>query len=144
MAADKPEVTEPPLPVPTGLTLLLVDDDPGLLKPLRELLELDGHTILTANGGQAGIDLFRSTVDPDGQTRINAVITDLGMPHDDGRKVAAAIKRASPTVPVILLTGWGERLLAEGDTPPNVDRVLSKPPRQYTLRKALGELTRRA
>jgi hypothetical protein len=41
---------------------------------------------------------------------------------------------------VILLTGWGERLLAEGQSIAHVDRVLGKPPRLRDLRKALAEL----
>jgi hypothetical protein len=39
-----------------------------------------------------------------------------------------------------MLTGWGHRLLAENDTPPFVDRVLSKPPRLAALRLVLAEL----
>ena len=70
-----------------------------------------------------------------------AVITDLGMPYVDGRAVAAAIKEISPSTPVILLTGWGQRLLAEHDIPPHVDRLLSKPPKLHDLRMALAELT---
>ncbi len=127
--------------LPAGLTVLLVDDDPILLRSLRETLELDGHTILTANDGKEGIDLFRKSMDPGSQVTVSAVITDLGMPHVDGRSVARAVKQASPNTPVILLTGWGERLLAEGGSPPYVDRVLSKPPRLREVRKALAELT---
>ena len=41
------------------------------------------------------------------------MITDLGMPYVDGRKVAAAVKAPSPRHPVILLTGWGQRLIAD-------------------------------
>jgi CheY-like chemotaxis protein len=63
------------------------------------------------------------------------------MPYVDGRRVAAAIKTASPHTPVILLTGWGKRLLAENDIPAHVDRVLSKPPRLSEIRAALAELT---
>jgi signal transduction histidine kinase/ActR/RegA family two-component response regulator/PAS domain-containing protein len=137
--AAKPEET---VAIPTGLTLLLVDDDPVLLNSLREILELDGHQVRTANGGQAGIESFRASL-AEGDRFIAAVITDLGMPHVDGRTVARAVKQASPETPVIMLTGWGERLLAEGHTPPHVDRVLSKPPRLRELRRALAELTRR-
>jgi ActR/RegA family two-component response regulator len=42
---------------------------------------------------------------------------------------------------VILLTGWGHRLLAENDIPLHVDRILSKPPRLSDLRVALMQLT---
>ena len=51
------------------------------------------------------------------------------MPYVDGRKVASAVKAACPYTPVIMLTGWGQRLVAEGDVPPHVDRVLNKPPK---------------
>jgi PAS domain S-box-containing protein len=65
-------------------------------------------------------------------------ITDLGMPYVDGRKVASAVKAVSPSTPVILLTGWGQRLEAEDDVPADVDKLLSKPPRRRDLREALA------
>ena len=139
-ATDSLTATETHAALPFGLNLLLVDDDPILLRSLRETLELDGHSTSTANGGQQGIDLFRGSIQPNGQSNISAVITDLGMPYVDGRNVARAIKQASPRTPVILLTGWGERLLSEGEKLPNIDSVLSKPPRLRELRKALAQV----
>jgi CheY-like chemotaxis protein len=50
------------------------------------------------------------------------------MPRVDWRKVAAAIKAQSPKTPVVLLTAWGQRLLATRDVPAHADRVLRKPP----------------
>lgn len=120
------------------LHLLLVDDDPILLKSLRATLEADSHSIITANGGEAGISAFRASLERG--ERIDAVITDLGMPYVDGRRVASAIKAVSPATPVIMLTGWGRRLVAEGDIPPHVDRVLAKPPKLRELREALAQL----
>jgi signal transduction histidine kinase/ActR/RegA family two-component response regulator/PAS domain-containing protein len=125
---------------PAGLTILLIDDDPNVLKALAESLGLDGHTLLTAGNGERGIAMFRAAHRERGANAISAVITDLGMPGMDGRQVAAAIKAESPRTPVILLTGWGERLIAEGSAPMHVDRVLSKPPRLTLLRQALSEL----
>jgi signal transduction histidine kinase/ActR/RegA family two-component response regulator/PAS domain-containing protein len=130
--------TEAEVAVPTGLHILLVDDDPILLRSLRETLELDGQHIQVADGGQAGINAFRSSLQTGGP--ISVVITDLGMPHVDGRAVASAVKQAAPGTPVIMLTGWGERLLTEGHTVPHVDRVLSKPPRLRDVRRALADL----
>jgi CheY-like chemotaxis protein len=69
----------------------------------------------------------------------DAVITDLGMPYIDGRRVASSIKGISSSTPIILLTGWGHRLMAEGGVPENVDRVLSKPPKLVELREALAQ-----
>ncbi|MGH8218802.1 MAG: ATP-binding protein, partial [Steroidobacteraceae bacterium] len=126
-------------PVGRRLSILLVDDDPLLIKSLRDILEADGHVVTAAEGGQRGIDEFAAA-----QRRgapFALVITDLGMPYVDGRKVAASVRAASAATPVILLTGWGRRLLAENDIPPHVDRVLGKPPKLLELRAALAELT---
>jgi signal transduction histidine kinase/ActR/RegA family two-component response regulator len=124
---------------PTRLRILIVDDDPLLIKSLRDTLESDGHVVAAANGGREGIDAFTQSVQR--QEPFSVVFTDLGMPYVDGRKVASAIKTLRPQTPVILLTGWGQRLVAEGDVPPHVDRVLNKPPKLRDLRGALADLT---
>jgi PAS domain S-box-containing protein len=133
-----PEKATAPIEAPKHLRLLLVDDDPVLIKALRETLEADGHAVTTASGGQAGIDAFRAGF-KNGE-RYTAVITDLGMPYVDGRKVAAAVKESSPDTPVIMLTGWGERMKVEGDIPADVDWMLSKPPKLRELREAFTQL----
>jgi CheY-like chemotaxis protein len=94
--------------------------------------------VVAAKGGQAGIDAFQAALEA-GQP-FEIVVTDLGMPYVDGRKVAAAIKTASPTTPIVLLTGWGERMVADGDVPPHVDCVLAKPPKLAQLRAAFASL----
>jgi signal transduction histidine kinase/CheY-like chemotaxis protein/HAMP domain-containing protein len=119
------------------LRILAVDDDPQLLHTLRVILERDGHRVTEADGGQAGIDLFRNA-HASGEPYA-LVVTDLGMPYVDGRKVADAVKALSPATPVLLLTGWGQRMAAENDIPPHVDKVLGKPPRLEELRMALAE-----
>jgi CheY-like chemotaxis protein/anti-sigma regulatory factor (Ser/Thr protein kinase) len=121
------------------LRLLLIDDDPLLLESLQVTLAHDGHTVIIADGGQAGIDAFAAAERQ--AERFSVVITDLGMPNVDGRTVAAAVKSFAPTTPVILLTGWGHRLQADNDLPEYVDRVLSKPPKLAALRTALAEVT---
>jgi hypothetical protein len=45
-----------------------------------------------------------------------------------------------PETMVVMLTGWGRRLVAEGDVPPGVDIVLSKPPKLMELRAALAQI----
>jgi CheY-like chemotaxis protein/anti-sigma regulatory factor (Ser/Thr protein kinase) len=122
------------------LRILLIDDDPLLLRSLRDALELDAHEVVTAEGGQAGIDAFAAEL-RDGK-RFDAVITDLGMPYVDGRKVATRIRQLGGNVPIIMLTGWGHRLIATDDTPEHVNRVLSKPPKMADLRSTLAELVK--
>jgi signal transduction histidine kinase/ActR/RegA family two-component response regulator len=121
------------MPVPSRI--LLIDDDPLLLTSLRDVLLLDGHEVETANGGRQGVDVFLES--HSAGKPFPVVITDLGMPHFDGRAVATAIATASPRTPIIMLTGWGQRLAATGEIPPEVAGVLSKPPRIAELRRAL-------
>ncbi|MFM9434432.1 signal transduction histidine kinase/ActR/RegA family two-component response regulator [Janthinobacterium sp. CG_23.3] len=122
--------------LPPRLRLLVIDDDPVLLKSLRNILETDGHVVSTAHGGADGVAAFEAA--QAGPTPFAAVVTDLGMPYVDGRQVAAAIKRCAPDTPVILLTGWGAQLIEDGDIPAHVDHVLSKPPKLRELRAALA------
>jgi signal transduction histidine kinase/ActR/RegA family two-component response regulator/HAMP domain-containing protein len=127
-----------PFKVPSRLRLLVVDDDPLLIKSLRDTLETDGHLVVTATGGREGIEMFRQARER--QEPFAAVITDLGMPYVNGRQVASEIKNIEPAVPIILLTGWGQRLVAEGDIPLHIDRVLNKPPKLREIREALAQL----
>jgi signal transduction histidine kinase/ActR/RegA family two-component response regulator/uncharacterized membrane protein affecting hemolysin expression len=120
------------------LRILLVDDDPLLIKSLQDTLQEDGHMVTATHGGHEGIEAFNAATKR-GEC-FDIVVTDLGMPHIDGRKVATSIKTVSPTTPVVLLTGWGQRLIATNDTPAHVDKVLAKPPRLHELRAALAEL----
>jgi PAS domain S-box-containing protein len=139
-ARDEAVPKEPPrrqrLP---SLRILVVDDDPLLLKSLRDTLETDGHSVTTATGGLAGLEAFSAAREKD--MPLDLVITDLGMPYVDGRQVAAGIKELSPSTPVLLLTGWGQRLMDDGELPAHVDKVLNKPPKLTDLRAALAAFT---
>lgn len=124
--------------IPQRLRILVVDDDPTLLETLVEVFLADGHEVSSASSGTAGIAAFKEALN--GPEPYELVVTDLGMPQIDGRQVAAAVKEISPATPVILLTGWGHRMISEGELPPNFDFVLSKPPRLKELRQALNRL----
>ena len=122
---------------PERTRILLIDDDAMLLTSLRDILEREGHEVVTANGGQQGIDRFLA--EKNAGRAFPVVITDLGMPHVDGRAVASAIAQAAPGTPVLLLTGWGQRLADTGDIPRDVVAVIGKPPRLGELRQRLAE-----
>ena len=136
-AAALPPTSQAPA---SRLRILVVDDDPIVLKSLLDALEADGHALVAEDDGRRAIATFRAACGTVGDA-FDIVITDLGMPHLDGRQVADAIKQASKTTPVILLTGWGQRLIADDDIPAHVDRVLGKPPKLHELRTALAQLT---
>jgi len=120
------------------LQILCIDDEPLLRDLLKEMLERDGHDVEVSDGGQSGLEAFRSA-NRRGKP-FDVVITDLGMPYIDGRQVARLLKQESPTVPVVMLTGWGAFMKEEGSAPTQVDAVLSKPPRSREIRETLSRL----
>lgn len=107
------------------LRLLLVDDDPAVLKSTETVLKLKGHKITAAASGQAGIEALRAAHGKG--ERFDLVISDLGMPYVDGNQVARAAKELFPEMPVALLTGWGRRLGTDEEAPAHIDFVLPKP-----------------
>jgi signal transduction histidine kinase len=122
---------------PARLRILVIDDDPLVLDALQETLRAEGHVVVSASDSRQGVDAFHAARGKEGAFEV--VVTDLGMPHLDGRGVAKLVKEASPQTPVILLTGWGQRLGADGEALVHIDRVLGKPPKAKELRAALAE-----
>jgi len=138
-AAAAPGEEAAPLP---PLRILFVDDEPLLRQLVQSMLENDGHRVTVADGGESGLALFRQSLRTD--MPFNVVITDLGMPGLDGRKLTVLLKQESPGTPVIMLTGWGALMRADDEVPVQVDCVLSKPPRVAELRTALAKTVRAA
>ena len=87
----EPSHTVYPPPLRSRLRILIVDHDPIVIKSLRDTLEADGHAVIAASGGREGIDTFR-VAEEHGEP-FAVVITDLGMPYVDGRKVADAVRK---------------------------------------------------
>lgn len=117
------------------MRILIIDDDPMVARTLKNVLEADSHIVTMADGGRIGIETFSNAVTS--KEPFDLVISDLGMPYIDGRAVAKSIKGLSPTIPFILLTGWGQRLGSDIDQSPHIDFVLGKPPKVRELREVL-------
>jgi CheY-like chemotaxis protein len=136
-AAVEPPVFSTDDAKPVSLKVLCIDDQQSILDVLKIILQSAGHKVETALEGHAGLDAFRaarSLKDP-----FAAVITDLGMPGMDGRQVAKIIKQESST-PVIMLTGWGDIMQAEGNHPEHIDAIISKPPGANQLLEILRKV----
>jgi CheY-like chemotaxis protein len=126
-AATERQAEEQAIKVPTvpALRILLVDDDPSVLESTRFVLELDGHNVVSADGGRAGIDVLREA--KSNNQPFDVLVTDLGMPYVDGNEVARTSKELSPTTMVVLLTGWGIKMGEDDKRKSHIDHVLPKP-----------------
>ena len=141
-AADDGSAGKASVPPPSAtrpLRLLLIDDDPAVLCATATILRLYGHAVTEADGGQAGIDALRNALKAG--ERFDVIVTDLGMPYVGGNQVALAAKALFPDTPVVLLTGWGQRMATGDQNPAHVDYVLSKPADLDALRDVFAQLT---
>ena len=96
----------------------------------------DGHEVETAESGQSGLSVFQSA--RASGNPFDAVITDLGMPHMDGRQTLRALRRLRPTLPIILSSGYDPRQTASGLRGLDAPAFLQKP---YTLQELRRVLT---
>jgi two-component system response regulator HydG len=78
-------------------SVLIVDDETGILDSLNILLRNEGFTPRIAHGGKAGLAAIA-------ETRPDIVLTDVRMPNVTGVEILAAARQSDPDVPVILMT----------------------------------------
>lgn len=94
-------------------TVLVVDDDPGILGMVAGVLELEGYAVRTAAGGDEALAILE-------RERPAVILLDMRMPVTDGWAVAAAMKDRGLKVPVVVMTaaqdarGWAEEIGADG------------------------------
>jgi PAS domain S-box-containing protein len=96
-AQAAPSATDP-------ITVLAVDDDALVLMNTVAMLEDLGHTAFEAYSGREALEILRR------EESIDLVITDQAMPHMTGSELATAMKREWPNIPVLLATGYADRV----------------------------------
>ncbi|AYC20144.1 Transcriptional regulatory protein GlrR [Dickeya dianthicola] len=113
-------------------SLLLVDDDPSLLKLLGMRLTSEGFTVTTAANGQDALRLLL-------REKIDLVISDLRMDEMDGLALFTEIQKNQPGMPVIILTAHGSIPEAVAATQQGVFSFLTKPVDRDALYKAIDD-----
>jgi signal transduction histidine kinase/CheY-like chemotaxis protein len=131
-------VLTPAAATPASLSILCIDDDANVRQLLQDCLTRFHHRVTIASSGREGIEMFRAALQRN--EPFQTVITDLGMPEIDGHRVAHAIKADSPHTPVVMMTGWGTTMNQDGESAPEVDALVSKPPRIQELNRLLSQL----
>ena len=99
-------------------SVLLVDDEPGVLFTLSEVLSERGHRVLTARSGAEALTKLDEA---------DAVLTDLSMPGMDGLELMTQIVQRDATLPVILLTAHGSERVAVAAMKQGAYHYLAKP-----------------
>ncbi len=121
-------------PVNHVLNVLVVDDQEIICELIAAHLSADGHQTVTVTDAAEALARFEAG-------SFDLVITDQSMPGISGEQLAKKIKERSPGTHIIMLTGFGEDVLADGKAPECISRVLSKPVSSDDLRRAIFEVT---
>ena len=114
------------------LRVLLVEGDPMVREVVSEYLRRDEHEVSTAVTGDEGLETFKAG-------NFDLVVADLALEGINGEGLAAAVKQRAAT-PVILLTGFADKLLAFEHRPEDVDAVLLKPLLPADLWRAMAQV----
>jgi CheY-like chemotaxis protein len=121
---------------PTTARILLVDDNAHGLTARRAVLEELGHKIVTASNGADALELFS-------ESKFELVVTDYKMPRMDGLELIKRLRKHTPDVPIVLVSGFVDALgLNEDNT--GADAVVQKSSNEVThLVRAVGRRTTR-
>jgi CheY-like chemotaxis protein len=116
--------------------ILIVDDNAHGLSARKSVLEELGHRIVTASSGADALDEFCST-------RFDLVVTDYRMPRMDGLELIAKLRKQTPGIPVVLVSGFVDALgLSESNT--GADVVIQKSANEVAhLVRSVNRLLRR-
>jgi len=120
------------------LRLLVVEDEPALMRTLERVLSLDGHELHLASDGAEALALLASIAPPD------AMITALTMPGMDGVELTRRVRERHPDLPVLFMSGYPEQVTAAASLSSRRSAFLPKPFEIEALQQALETLLDRA
>jgi len=112
---------------------LVIEDNPNILRIMRELLESDGHDVWVAVDGEGGLSHLESD-------DFDLIITDLGLPGMSGWDLAMASKRYQSDTPVIAISSWRGKDAEEKMAAFGIDVVIWKPFRFDQIRESIESL----
>ena len=100
--------------------VLIVDDEEMVRKLLASLLTQRGHRVETAQHGIEALDIIKKNV-------LDAVVSDIVMPEMDGIVLTRELRKLHPGLPVMVMTGYGEKYSVESAIAAGAREFIKKP-----------------
>ncbi|GAB4441528.1 MAG: response regulator [Anaerolineae bacterium] len=121
--------------------ILVVEDDVALLEGIRDILELDGYTVLAVSSGVEGVEYLRKEAEPP-----DLIVSDIMMPKMSGYEFFEIVRSEADwvTIPFIFLTAKGEKADVRLGMGMGVDYYVTKPFDSEDLLVAVESRLRRA
>jgi two-component system cell cycle sensor histidine kinase/response regulator CckA len=126
---------KPPVRGSCGETILLVEDEEGVRKYVRGVLETHGYRVLEASSGEAALKIGTSFQEP-----IALLLTDVVMPKMGGRELAAALAPHRPGMKVLYLSGYTDHVVVDRGVVHNGSEFLQKPFTPDALARKIREI----
>jgi CheY-like chemotaxis protein len=133
--AGASEITN--LPMGNGELILIIDDETAIRVITKETLQAYGYNAITASDGAEGVALFAEN-----KKQIKAVITDIMMPVMDGTAAILVLKKISPDVKIIAVSGLTTKGQVGSPSEFDVQAFLTKPTTAESLLKTLAAVLR--
>ena len=126
---------DPSQPIRRGLRLLVVDDNPGILKVLGEILPAEDCNVILSRNPVSAINVFLNE-------RPDAVIVDYCMPEMNGVELSQALHTLDPDCPLVMLTAFDDPGVRNRAQRVGVGHFLAKPFLIRDIEGVLGALRR--
>jgi two-component system cell cycle sensor histidine kinase/response regulator CckA len=125
---------EPPPTLGSGELVLVVEDEPDVMRMAVRALREAGYTVLEASGGRDALEILIETGE-----RIKLVVTDVVMPAMTGRDLVSRIAEIRPNLPVIFMSGYTDEDVIRRGLMERGRRFLQKPFSPDTLARQVHE-----
>lgn len=113
-------------------TILVVDNGETMRETLVKILEREGYGVLTAEDGQAAMEVLK-------EQKVNLILSDVCMPRMDGNKLLKNAKAIHPDVEIILMTGHGKTEMGLEALRAGAFDFIQKPFTKLALNKAVKQ-----
>lgn len=116
-------------------TILIVEDEPRMLRLLEKVLSRHGYEVLAASDGEQAIEVYRCY-----KPRIGVVLLDVGLPKTTGWQVLLKMKEENPDVRVVIASGYLEPKMKAEMSGAGVRHFVNKPYRLAEVEKTVRSL----
>lgn len=110
----------------TAMTILIVDDETMARNLIEKILIREGYRVVQADNGTAALEILE-------QTPVDIIVSDIRMPGMNGFDLLKAVKTRYPSIPVIMITAFGDTYSVKDGLVLGADEYITKPFKSHEI-----------